>query len=457
MATPSKNSAREGTRMSSTDSSTPRDGGNAGSATASETDSVGRGNLRFWNELSRTDPRYTKPFKRVGYSGTQIDPTWRIRRMTETFGPVGIGWGWKQLEWTVQEGMIFICCSVWYRDPDSGEIGETGPQWGGSEIVRTRRDGSQDRSDECFKMSITDAVGKCLVSIGVAADVHLGDYDSSKYREESEAYYQAKDNPHVQPAAIAALEEEVKAALTEADDVKTVEDLYREKAKDRVADITKVDRAAASRIVAHFTKKKAELMAGDEKPLAAPQTEPAQPQGGAAPPPPKRQPAAAQRGNPPPPAPPGHGIGQHTADAVHRLAQAGPLKTYPLLTEDGEQIAEIDDAFAWCKAVFEILDPRKGDHRPAEPFMAMNLPVALNIKDYNRQTVQVGNPPQERDFVDHLMARMRMVVEPSMKKFGARYAALMKNVPQQSLDLMWQKPTGVGTAAGTGTGTGAAA
>ncbi|HYD98849.1 MAG TPA: hypothetical protein VEH84_05665, partial [Alphaproteobacteria bacterium] len=148
--------------------------------------------MALWQKLQRTDPRATKPFTRSGgFRGTQIDPAWRLKIMTEVFGPVGQGWGYEQLEWTLVERMVFICARVWYRHPDTDEICYTGPQWGGTEIVRRRRDGGESPDDECFKMSMTDAIGKCMLQIGLAADVYLGQFDDSKYREESEAIWEA--------------------------------------------------------------------------------------------------------------------------------------------------------------------------------------------------------------------------------------------------------------------------
>src|SRR3954469_24527670 len=104
----------------------------------------GAANFEFWNALKRTNPKATKPFQRPGgFRGTQIDPAWRLQMMTEVFGPVGKGWGYEQLEWTTAERMVFICCRVWYIDPHTGEKYFTGPQWGGTEMVRRSRDGSE--------------------------------------------------------------------------------------------------------------------------------------------------------------------------------------------------------------------------------------------------------------------------------------------------------------------------
>ena len=217
--------------------------------------------LTLWNTLKRTDPRATKPFTRSGgFRGTQIDPAWRLERMTEVFGPVGRGWGYEQVEWTIVERMVFVCVKLWYRDPASGEVLWTGPQWGGTEIVRRRRDGAEAPDDECFKMSVTDALGKCMLQIGLAADIYLGQFDDSKYREESEAYYQAKANPELQPAAVEAFERGLRETVGAVVDLDGLDALWRGGVSSRLREIGVVDKAAQSRIVQLFSQRKAELL-----------------------------------------------------------------------------------------------------------------------------------------------------------------------------------------------------
>jgi hypothetical protein len=244
--------------------------GVAADETGQERIETAEDNLRLWNRLRRTDPKATKPFTRSGgFRGTQIDPTWRIQMMTEAFGPIGQGWGYEQLDWTVAERMVFICVRVWYRDPDTGERCWTGPQWGGTEMVR-RRNGLEAPDDECFKMSMTDALGKCLLQLGLAADVHMGQFDDSKYREEAEAFYAAKANPDLQPNAIAAFEEEIRHRLDTVADLDDLEALWRAGASLRLRQIGGIDNEARNRITGLFATKKAEMlrhedMAGSEE------------------------------------------------------------------------------------------------------------------------------------------------------------------------------------------------
>lgn len=218
------------------------------------------GNLYLWDKLKRTDPKATKPFQRPGgFRGTQIDPVWRVLMMTETFGPVGLGWGHEQLEWTIAERMVFICCRVWYIDPDTQTKCFTGPQWGGTELIRKNKDGTERPDDEAFKMSITDAVGKCMVQIGLAADIYMGQFDDSKYRDESEAIYSAKGNPELQPLSIQKFEKEVKEKLMAVEDLDALDALWRGGIATRIREIGTVDKVASQRMISLFSQKKAAL------------------------------------------------------------------------------------------------------------------------------------------------------------------------------------------------------
>ena len=149
-------------------------------------------NMSLWNELCVTDPKYTKPFRRGGgFSGTDINPAWRSMRMTEVFGPIGIGWGYTvDREWSEVIGdksFAFCKVSIWYlyRGPGEDVAKQlnvpAGTFIGGTEFGRA--------PDEAYKMAITDALGKCLMHLGLAADVYLGQFDDSKYQRQAAELY----------------------------------------------------------------------------------------------------------------------------------------------------------------------------------------------------------------------------------------------------------------------------
>lgn len=136
-------------------------------------------NLSIWQQLATTDKAFTKEFKRGGgFSGTDINPQWRMMRLTEVFGPVGTGWGYDvEKVWAETIGgevYHFAMLRLWYDQ--TGERAYTGQQIGGTAAGRT--------PDEGYKMAITDALGKCASQLGLGADVYLGQFDGKYSRPE---------------------------------------------------------------------------------------------------------------------------------------------------------------------------------------------------------------------------------------------------------------------------------
>lgn len=137
-------------------------------------------NLRIWDALGRTDPSHTKGFNRAGgFKGTAIKPIYIQKRLTEQFGPCGIGWGMGEPSFQVvqADGEILVYCTVrcWHTDPQHA-------LWGvGGDKVQTKRSNGAFNDDEAFKKAFTDAVGNAFKSIGVGADVHMGQFDDDKY------------------------------------------------------------------------------------------------------------------------------------------------------------------------------------------------------------------------------------------------------------------------------------
>lgn len=155
-------------------------------------------NTRLWDKLGKTDPGQTKGFKRAGgFSGTAIKPMWSFKRMTEEFGPCGLGWGMSEPSFQVvpgSDGEVLVYCtvSVWYNDPavstiSNGTISQHSSKSvfgvGGDKVVVKQSNGLRS-DDEAFKKAYTDAIGNALKMIGVGADVHMGLFDDSKYVNE---------------------------------------------------------------------------------------------------------------------------------------------------------------------------------------------------------------------------------------------------------------------------------
>lgn len=148
-------------------------------------------NMKFYN-LGREVPDNAK--KDIGAGRlkgmTDINPMWRIKRLTEMFGPCGIGWWYeitdKQIicdEITNQKA-AFVDILLYYIDPESGHASHGIPGTGGSSFVAKESKGAY-LSDECFKMALTDAISVAAKAIGIGADVYF-DKDSTKYNTQEE-------------------------------------------------------------------------------------------------------------------------------------------------------------------------------------------------------------------------------------------------------------------------------
>ena len=138
-------------------------------------------NMHIWNQVCETDPDFTKE---VGFRGgfTSIDPQYQLQRMTETFGPCGMGWGYEAEDSTIRlddENIITkVTVRVWWRDRD-GEVRFLGPVTTTAMLV----DGGRVDLDAC-KKATTDALTKSYSRLGVNADVFLGQFDDPEYVEQ---------------------------------------------------------------------------------------------------------------------------------------------------------------------------------------------------------------------------------------------------------------------------------
>jgi hypothetical protein len=149
-------------------------------------------NMTIWDAVSKTDPAHTKAFSRAGgFKGTAIKPIWTVKRLTEQFGPVGKGWGMGEPIFNVvpADGELMVYCTVtcWHTDSSQTFVGV-----GGDKVTAKRSSGTFN-DDEAFKKAFTDAVGNAFKFCGFGADVHMGQFEDSKYVQETAREFAAND------------------------------------------------------------------------------------------------------------------------------------------------------------------------------------------------------------------------------------------------------------------------
>lgn len=113
---------------------------------------------------------------------TDINPMWRIKALTEQFGPCGIGWKYTITEKRLERGAkdeiaAFLDINLYVKI--DGQWSDAIPGTGGSAFVASERNGLYT-SDECFKMALTDAISVACKALGMGADVYW-DKDKTKY------------------------------------------------------------------------------------------------------------------------------------------------------------------------------------------------------------------------------------------------------------------------------------
>ena len=139
--------------------------------------------MEIFNQLSTTPDEAKNPIEAGRLKGfTDINPMWRFKRLTEVFGPVGIGWKFvithKRIE-PGAEGVVsgFVDILLFYKYENEWSDGIPGT--GGSSFVAKETKGLYT-SDECFKMALSDAIGTACKALGMSADIYFSK-DRSKY------------------------------------------------------------------------------------------------------------------------------------------------------------------------------------------------------------------------------------------------------------------------------------
>lgn len=141
--------------------------------------------MAIWDKLKTTDPKHTKAFTRAGgFSGTAIKPVYVDEKMTRLFGPVGIGWGTSKPEFDVrltETGVSLVFCTVYCWYVINGVRSQPVYGCGGDVLMKH----GKNPHDDAFKAAFTDAVGNALKYLGMSADVHMGQFEDSKYVEQA--------------------------------------------------------------------------------------------------------------------------------------------------------------------------------------------------------------------------------------------------------------------------------
>lgn len=144
-------------------------------------------NLKIWNSVKQPPAMALKTIGGGRLKGmTDIKPQWRYLAMTEQFGVCGVGWKYTVEKLWLEQGsndQIVAFANVLLFIKMNGAWSDGVPGNGGSMFIAKESSGLHT-SDEAYKMAITDALSTAMKLIGVAADVYMGGWNGSKFKDE---------------------------------------------------------------------------------------------------------------------------------------------------------------------------------------------------------------------------------------------------------------------------------
>ena len=152
-------------------------------------------NLALWRRVCVTDPRAVKPITGKDYGGNSPKPYWIVERLTEEFGPCGIGWGYsidsERFERFGDTDVLHVAkVTLWYElGLKRGHV----TQMGQTKASYVTSKGAFKVDEDAPKKSVTDALVKCASYLGFAGDIFSGRWDDSKYVAEANRQWRERD------------------------------------------------------------------------------------------------------------------------------------------------------------------------------------------------------------------------------------------------------------------------
>lgn len=130
-------------------------------------------NLDLYNRYAQPPESALKAFNNGKFSGTDINPMWRIKALTEAFGPCGLGWYtdvvrmWRE---DTDDGNATVYCHLNLYIKQGEEWSKPISGVGGNTLMRKTKTGTST-TDEAYKMAFTDAMGIACKALGIGADI----------------------------------------------------------------------------------------------------------------------------------------------------------------------------------------------------------------------------------------------------------------------------------------------
>lgn len=165
-------------------------------------------NLLIWEQVEKTDPKFTKEAKIGGRTMTTINAMYQIEQATAIFGPYGLGFGISEISFVEKEyknethliahaTFFYVLEEKRYSFPISSAI----------KMIYVSSNNRVIIDVDAYKKLETDIVTKAFSKLGFSADVFKGRYDDNRYVNDIIEEFKDKNNADFQDKEIAQLVE----------------------------------------------------------------------------------------------------------------------------------------------------------------------------------------------------------------------------------------------------------
>ena len=139
--------------------------------------------LKIWDEVSKTDPAFTKQASKGAYKFTSIAPGYQFKIATELFGPYGAGWGIKVGSEIFSETIIGDTVLLNYDAVLTYGSDGAFPVHACEKLAYKTNgaNGYLKVDEEARKKVVTNAITKGLSMLGFNADIFMGMFDDVDY------------------------------------------------------------------------------------------------------------------------------------------------------------------------------------------------------------------------------------------------------------------------------------
>jgi hypothetical protein len=174
-------------------------------------------NKALWKRAFTTDPAHVRAITGKQYKGNSPKPYWIVERLTDEFGPCGIGWGFsiinERMERLSDTDVLHVAVlRFWFvLDGKRGEF----EQIGQTKATYEKSGGGLMVDEDAPKKSVTDALVKCASYLGFAGDIFSGMWDDSKYVAHAAAEWKARAEGPIDRTLVMKIRQKIQEHIAE--------------------------------------------------------------------------------------------------------------------------------------------------------------------------------------------------------------------------------------------------